>query len=206
LKKIIDDFHNLYFEKRAWLKTSWLGVPVLKCPFDLWIYQEIITSVKPDIIIECGTAHGGSALYLASVCDLINHGRIITIDIRDNQNRPDHKRIKYLKGSSISAEKVEQVKREIHKEDTVLVILDSLHKYNHVLQELELYKELVTPGSYLIVEDTNINGHPIRPGCGKGPMEAVEEFLENNKEFTVDRSKEKFMLTFNPNGYLKKIE
>ncbi len=86
-----------------------------------------------------------------------------------------------------------------------MVVLDSDHSKENVLNELRMYDALVTENSYLIVEDTNINGHPALPEFGSGPMEAVEEFLKENKTFDVDKNKEKFFLTFNPRGYLKRI-
>ncbi|MFX1303259.1 MAG: CmcI family methyltransferase [Promethearchaeota archaeon] len=183
---------------------KWLGVKILKNPFDLWIFQEVIFDVRPSIILECGTKFGGSALYLASLCDLINKGKIISIDIEHYNNRPQHKRIKYLLGSSVSEEIFFQVKNEIKKNDNVLVILDSDHRKEHVIKELNLYAPLVSPGSYIIVEDTHLNGHPIDPFFGPGPMEAVKEFLKQNQDFEIDKTKEKFYMTWNPNGYLKK--
>jgi len=87
----------------------------------------------------------------------------------------------------------------------VMVILDSNHDKDHVLNELRSYNRFVTKGSYLIVEDTDFNGHPVLPDYGPGPMEAVKAFLSENKDFEVDKSREKFFLTFNPRGYLKKI-
>jgi cephalosporin hydroxylase len=182
-KDIIDRFHTLYYNSgaRTVLNTYWLGIPVAKCPLDLWIFQEIIFEVKPDIIIECGTSYGGSALFLASLCDVINNGRIITIDIKSEERRPEHKRITYLVGSSTSTEIVEKVRSLVKDKDRVMVVLDSDHRKEHVLNELRIYSKLVTRGSYLIVEDTNINGHPVYPGFGPGPMEAVEEFLKKTK-------------------------
>lgn len=171
---------------------------------DLWIYQEIIFEVKPNIIIECGTAKGGSALFLVFVCDLVDNGRVITIDIEDRRERPRHSRIKYLLGSSVLEEIVGQVRKLISDKDKVMVILDSDHHKEHVLNELRIYSKLVTKGSYIIVEDTNINGHPVAHDFGPGPMEAVEEFLKENTNFVIDKSREKFYLTFNPRGYLKK--
>jgi cephalosporin hydroxylase len=206
--EFIDLFHKHYYENNVWAEgnTSWLGVPTLKCPLDLWILQEIIYETRPDWIIECGTNLGGSSLFLASVCDLLNHGKIITIDITDYNIRKTHPRIRYLIGSSTSDEIVEEVRRTIPKEDSVMVILDSDHSKNHVLKELEIYHSFVTKGNYLIVEDTNINGHPVLPEFGEGPMEALEAFLSTNDEFIIDESREKFFLTFNPKGYLKKMK
>lgn len=209
-KSIVNQFHELYYDShffgKTWGNIFWLGIPTLKCPLDLWIYQEIIFEVKPDVIIECGTANGGSALFLASMCDLVDNGSVITIDIEDKEKRPKHKRIKYLLGSSTSKEIVEKVRNLIKDEIKVMVILDSDHHKEHVFNELRIYSKFVTKGSYLIVEDTNINGHPIFPDFGPGPMEAVKEFLRENKDFVIDETKEKFYLTFNPKGYLKRIK
>ena len=85
-----------------------------------------------------------------------------------------------------------------------MVVLDSDHHRDHVLAELRTYSALVTPGSYLIVEDTNINGHPVRPEFGPGPMEAVDEFLRESPDFAIDPEREKFFLTFNPRGFLRR--
>jgi cephalosporin hydroxylase len=205
-RKIVRRFHRLYYyaRKQTWANTFWLDVQTAKCPLDLWIYQEIICQTKPDIIIETGTAGGGSALFLASICDLLNRGRIITIDSREWGGRPDHQRIKYLTGSSVSEEIAEEIRRLIKDEDSVMVILDSDHSAEHVLRELNIYSQFVNKGNYLIVEDTNVNGHPVLPLYGAGPMEAVEQFLKHRKDFAVDRQREKYFMTFNPKGYLRR--
>ena len=114
------------------------------------------------------------------------------------ENRPNHNRITYLLGSSTSKEIMEDVQRFIVNKNQIMVILDSDHKKEHVLSELRIYSQFVTKGSYIIVEDTNINSHPIFPDFGPGPMEAVKDFLEENKDFVIDKSREKFYLTFNP--------
>lgn len=202
----MEQFNKFYYNSGVWQRTLWFGIPVWKCPLDLWVYQEIIFEIKPDVIVESGTANGGSALFLASMLDIINNGKIVTIDMQENEGRPKHKRIKYLLGSSTSKEIVEEIKGLVNAEDRILVILDSDHRKEHVLSELRIYGELVSKGSYIIVEDTNINGHPVNDDFGPGPMEAVEEFLLENKNFVVDTSKEKFYVTFNPKGYLRKIQ
>jgi cephalosporin hydroxylase len=217
---VMDQFHELYYGSyvsgKAWMSSSWMGVPIHKCPNDLWTYQEIIYEVKPDVIVETGTLVGGSAYYLASLCDLIGRGRVITIDVDNAEGsisrepgpvckaRPDHPRITYLRGSSTSEDVLLRVKSLIHTGERVLVDLDSDHNKTHVFAELCAYSPLVSIGSYLIVEDTNLNGHPILPQFGPGPMEAVEEFLTMNANFVLDREREKHFLTFNPCGYLRR--
>ncbi len=207
-KFIVNSFTKLYYHSRPriWNNTFWFGVPIGKCPPDLWIYQEIMFETRPDVIIECGTGTGGSALYLAQHCDLMGNGRIITIDIAEQPNWPDHERITYITGSSIAPQTLQRIKELISSTDKVLVILDSDHSKNHVLQELNSYSELVTLGSYIIVEDTIIGGHPVKPHRKPGPMEAVKEFIKTNENFIIDKSREKFYLTFNRNGYLKKVQ
>ena len=106
-------FHQLYVYSDVWRRTYSLGTPVLKCPLDLWLYQEIISSLRPDVIIETGTFRGGSALFLASVCDAVNHGEIITIDIDGSIERPQHQRITYLMGDATSEPVVEQISNKI---------------------------------------------------------------------------------------------
>ena len=199
-------FHILFYESsaRTWDNTHWLGARVLKSPTDAWIYQEILHDTRPDLIVECGTRFGGSAFYFATLCDLIGHGEILTIDVDTRYTtRRDHPRITYLAGSSVDGAIVEEVRRRAEGK-SVMVVLDSDHSRDHVLAELNAYAPIVTPGQYLIVEDTNINGHPVLPGFGPGPMEALLEFLSGNNAFEIDRDREKFFLTFNPGGYLRK--
>jgi cephalosporin hydroxylase len=192
----VEDFHRLYYESP--IVPTFLGVRTLKCPLDLWIYQEILWKRRPRLILEMGTAHGGTTLYLATLLDLIGTGRIITVDAREREPRPQHPRITYIKGRST------EVADQLPVEDGTMVILDAGHKRDNVLAELKAYAPRVSSGQYLIVEDTNLNGHPVRPDFGPGPMEAVEKFLREHPEFTPDRSREKLLLTYNPNGYLLK--
>lgn len=141
-------FWHLYAEKGTWMAAEWLGTNVCKCPLDLWMYQEILFRTRPDAIIETGTFRGGSALYLASLCDLLDNGRVITIDVEEREDLPPE-------------------------------------------------------GCYLIVEDTP--AARVIPNFGPGPDEAVEEFLRSNESFIADPSCEKFLMTTNPGGYLKRI-
>jgi len=206
---IIREFHKIYHDSNVIYNTSWLGVKAVKCPLDLWIYQELIFSLKPDFIIETGTRHGGTALFFASLFDLIGKGEIITVDIDSKEKVPEHKRIHYLIGNSIDSkilEKIEKMVEDKSQDSTVMVILDSDHSKQHVLNEMNTFAKFVTKGSYMIVEDTNMNGHPVMPEFGPGPMEAADEFLKRNDQFEIDKSQEKFILTMNPSGFLKKIK
>jgi cephalosporin hydroxylase len=206
---LITQFHKLYYDShtfgKTWHNTYWMGHKLMKCPLDLWLYQEMIHTLRPDLIIETGTYQGGSAFYLATLCDLVGNGRVITIDTEQHTGRPAHQRITYLAGSSTDANIVDQVRGVARTAAVVLIILDADHSKQHVLTELRLYGPLVTKGSYLIVEDTNLNGHPVWPEHGPGPMEAVMEFMEGNRDFRIDVEKEKFLLTFNPKGYLQRV-
>jgi cephalosporin hydroxylase len=207
MREAVRAFHELYYDsvETTWKDTRWLGVDTWKCPLDLWVYQEILHEVRPDLIVETGTAAGGSALFLASICDLLQGGQVVTIDVSKNPDAPRHPRITYLNGSSTDPEIVAQVLRAARGAGRVLVILDSDHSKPHVLAEMRAYAGLVSPGSYLIVEDTNINGHPVLPSFGPGAWEAVEEFLKDDSRFVVDRKREKLLMTFNPNGYLRRV-
>jgi cephalosporin hydroxylase len=203
-------FHEAFYYARLWQHVRWLGVPAFKCPLDLWIYQEILHDTRPDVIIETGTAHAGSALFLATVCDALGRGRIITIDPQEYRARPRHARITYLAASSIDAAIIERVRNAIRPGERVMAVLDSLHNRDHVLAELRAYGPMVTPGCYLIAEDTNINGHPVQtdfaPDQGPGPFEAVETYLRETDRFEPDGAREKFLFTFNPRGYLKCVK
>jgi len=208
-QEIIDLFQNIWRKRHIDDKLTFLGVQTCKFPTDLWIYQEIIYELKPEIIVESGTYKGGTSLYLATLLDIIGKGQVITIDIQ-KRTVPYHKRIVYLTGSSIEEKTVNEVKKRIAYKQPVMVILDSNHLKEHVLKEMEIYSKFVTIGSYLIVEDSDLNGHPSDFPTWKigtpGPHEAIEEFLTKNKDFKIDKQREKFLLTVARDGYLKRIK
>lgn len=208
--KVVDEFHGLFYDSflfsKTWGESTWLGTHIKKCPFDTWMYQEILYEVKPDLIIECGTYKGGSAYYLATLCDLMQKGEILTIDVIDHPGKPQHPRISYLTGSTLDEQILSQVRARAAHAQTVLVILDDDHSRDHVYKELKVYADLVTLNSYLLVEDSNVNGHPVYPEHGPGPYEAIEQFMQEDDRFTIDKSREKFYVTFNPNGYLRRVK
>lgn len=213
LIEVINDFSKAYYhtptidDKPSWQNTYWLGIPTLKCPLDLWIYQEIIFKQRPDFILECGVAFGGTTAFLADMCKLVGKGEVIGVDIevtdQTRLNISSYNNIQLIAGNSVSPEVVQKV-YDITDSKNTLVILDSDHTKDHVLQELMAYSRLVPSNGYLIVEDTNINGHPVFPEYGPGPMEAVSEFLQIDSDFFIDANCHKFLNTFNPNGYLKR--
>lgn len=195
-----------------WTRTWWLGIPVAKNPCDLWMMQQIMQEIRPDYIIEAGTCRGGSALYFAHILDGmgLTHSKVITIDIEDQcqeaaRHRLWREKVEFILGSSTDPSVVARVRQRVQGK-TVMVSLDSDHHCSHVLEELKCYSDLVSPGSYLVVEDTNVDGVPVLPEFGPGPMAAVRKFLqtEQGQAFTQDFSREAMVLTFNPGGWLKK--
>src|SRR5207247_9697767 len=148
---------------------------------------------------------GGGALFPATVGAAVDCGEIVSIDSERRVGRPTHDRVTYVTGSSTSPETLDVVAEYAKGKAPVLVILDSDHSREHVLNELRHYSDLVTPGSYLVAEDTNLNGHPVVADFGPGPMEAVREFLHERSEFRADAEQEKFFMSFNPSGYLRRV-
>jgi cephalosporin hydroxylase len=210
---VVDQFHKLFYEStETWHSTKWLGIGALQNPNDVWITQEIISEVKPDLIVEAGTFMGGSAALWAMVLEQVNpNGRVITIDIEDRVPAEAHnlpivkERVDFLRGSSTDPKIIDEIRRRADGKK-VLVILDSDHSKNHVLDEMNAYGPMVTKGSYMIVQDTNINGHPVYPDFGPGPWEALDEYLPKNEQFQSDKSRERLMFTMHPRGYLKKVK
>lgn len=187
--------------------VTWLGHQIWQFPLDAWIIQEMITSLKPDLIIETGTYRGGSAFYYASICVLIGHGQVLTIDISAKETIT-HKRITYLNGSSIDNETIRKVKDFINtiKAKQILVILDALHTADHVKKELEIYSQFVPLGSYIHVQDGNIDElFYLRKGR-PGPKAAAKQFLKEHPEFIRDKETEyRYVMTAHPYGWLKRI-
>ncbi|HXA86115.1 MAG TPA: CmcI family methyltransferase [Candidatus Dormibacteraeota bacterium] len=204
-----EKYHTWYYNTKGWERTSWMGVTTYKSPADMWNYQEILFSLKPALVIEFGTAFGGSALFFASVMRQIgNRFKIFSVDI--NFERVDKKAkldsdIELLTMSSTNervAARVTELRHEFP--GPAFAILDSDHRKNHVLQELKTLRPLLVPGDYMIVEDSNINGHPVLPGWGPGPFEAMEEYFRSfPDDYGHDIEREnKFGFTFAPNGFL----
>lgn len=206
-RAVIDAFHRHWYRSKVWKKSvQWEGVPLLKNPLDMWMYQQIIWDTKPDLIIETGSFRGGSALFFGRILDAIGNGEVLSIDINEIPHEPIHPRVRFLTGSSVDARTLTAVSDIVQRCERVMVILDSDHRYDHVRAELSAYERFVTVGGYLVVEDTNVNGHPVAPAFGPGPMEAVKDFLkEHGTAWSRDESCERFLMTFNPSGWLVRV-
>ncbi len=222
LKKLGAQFVVDSASKKYPYNFTWMDRPIIALPQDMIAMQELIWKIKPDLIIEAGIAHGGSLVYYASLLELIGEDGVvlgIDIDIRSHnraelEHHPMFKRIKMIEGSSVDSHVIDQVKTIAQQAKRVMVCLDSLHTYEHVLKELHAYSPLVTKGSYLIAFDTIIEQMPDslwtgkRPwGKGNNPATAVTEFLSNNTTFVVDRTIEnKLLITSCPGGYLQRVQ
>jgi len=210
VKRAVDEFHIHYEKSRIWEKTKWLGVPCWKLPFDAFVIQEIIWNLKPDYVIETGTAKGGSAVFYATILEIIGKGKVLTCDLtlhykKDIVPEKLRKRIEFIPGGSTNPLVFEKFEKTRGKKN--IVILDSDHRFEHVRLEMSMYSTLVPVGSYMIVEDTHANGHPVPWKWGDGPYEAVEDFLKmHGEEWEADFWCEKYIMTFNPKGYLRRVK
>lgn len=184
--------------------TTYFGIPTLKNPIDFWVYQELIWERRPDVVVEIGNNRGGSALALAHVLDHVGHGRLIGVDIDQSRLDPRaraHPRIEFLEGDGVA--RVGEVRARIAAPERAMVIEDSSHTYDNTLAVLRAYASLVHPGDYFIVEDS-ICHHGLDVGPAPGPFEAIEAFLAESDAFESDRTREGFLITWNPKGFLRR--
>ncbi len=184
-----------------------MGVTSFKNPCDAWIYQEIVYEVKPEIIVEIGSAHGGTTLYFAHLMDLLGQGAVISVDIDRSNYAVRHPRITAITGDSSSPDVIAQVQQRCAGK-RVLVVHDGDHSRGQVLKDLRAYEALVSVGSYLIVEDGVMDLFDPGDGIGTaapGPLPAIKQFLKEHRNYIVDPTKERYVITYNPRGFLKKI-
>jgi cephalosporin hydroxylase len=199
------EFVEAYWNTLAWQQTTWMGHEVPKPPTDLFAYQELISAVEPDWIIETGTGTGGRALFLASICDLHDSGRVISVDARKDDARPAHPRITYVKGDPANGKVVKKIRQQVGADAKGLVILGTRGTAGETITQFRLYEQFVPVGSYVVIEDTVVNGHPVWPDFGPGPAESVKGVVESRGDFVADLSMGKYGLSFNPGGFLKRV-
>jgi cephalosporin hydroxylase len=235
LKDLATQFHNRIVQYNYAYNFKWLGRPIIQEPTDIVALQEIIWKTKPDLIIDCGIAHGGSLILNASMlamldiedaitrCETINPKESkrkvigIDIDIRAHNRsaieaHPMMSWIQMIEGSSIEESTIDRVIRAADRYHKIMVCLDSNHTHAHVLAELKAYAPLVSVGCYCVVFDTGVEDLPEgsctnKPwGKGNNPKTAVWEYLKVHKQFEIDKEIEsKLLLTADPDGYLKRI-
>lgn len=206
-KTIVDEFHKLHYEGVVNCNTRYRGLPIFKSPLDLWVYQNIIFTTKPEVIIETGTFSGGSAIYLKDMMTLagVEEPLVITIDKLENVMTRNlwEFGIKFFHGFSTDKNILTACKELCWNKKT-MVILDSNHSKENVLSELEEYCGFVSHDQYLIVEDTNICNNPIYSDSHpkEGPLEAIKEWYPlHDKDFENDKTCEIFEFSFNKEGY-----
>lgn len=199
------------FQERLILHTSnfqrvtWLGAPVWQSVMDLWTLQEAVAQVRPALFIECGTWKGGSALFVAHLMDLMGRGRVVSVDIEKFHDLT-HPRITFLLGDCAADSIVTRIRTmATEPRGPVMVMLDSDHSAAHVAREMAAYAPLVTPGSYLHVQDGVIDLQPMFAAGRPGPLRAIEAFLPEHAEFTVDTGLvHRFLITQHPGGWLRR--
>jgi cephalosporin hydroxylase len=204
---------------------SWMGLPIIQFPQDIVMMQEILYSYQPDVLIETGVARGGSLVFYASIMELIGKGKVVGVDIEIRphnreaiENHSMSKRIHLVEGSSTAPEVIKSVQVIVGDAKKVIVCLDSKHTHDHVLEELRLYKNFVSSGSYLVVFDTTVENfdadvveklapdYRFKPwGKGSNPHSAIQVFLGEEKNFHIeDKWHKKTMITNCWEGVLRK--
>ena len=206
-RRVVDDFHRLYYSMPGtWGLTHYRGLNVMKSPMDLWAMQDVLWTLKPSLVIETGTAFGGSALFYGDCLERNGRGTVLTIDLDVPQ--VTHPRVCFLGGSSLNPKVIACVAGVVQESTgPVVEVLDSDHGTAHVAAELAAYADFVTVGSVLVVEDTNICGHPVERDWmgGTGPKEAVDAFLAQRPDFVREPILERSLLTFHPGGWLTRV-
>ncbi len=194
-------------QKGMMQQSTYFGVQAWKCPTDFWIYQEILFETRPDVILEIGCNRGGGTLALHHLCQNLGKGRVIGIDISLDKLAPavtDTPGIHFIEADASQC--FEEVRALIAPDERVLIIEDSSHTYDNTLSLLRQYSALVQVGDYFIVEDSICDhGLVMSDPPEKGPYEAIEAFIAENGDWAIDRDRERFLITWNPKGYLQRV-
>jgi cephalosporin hydroxylase len=220
---------------RAWLRCgwenkyvygfSWLGRPIIQLPEDVIRTQEVIYTLKPDVIIETGVAHGGSLIFYATLCRVLEKGRVIGIDIEIRphnraaiESHPLSSFITLIEGNSVEPAIVDEVKAHVHVGEKALILLDSSHSKNHVLAELNAYAPLVSKGSYIVAMDgimeQVVSAPRTQPDWAwNNPRRAALEFVKRNPDFVIEEPQFPFnegnvseRVTYWPGGFIKRVK
>jgi cephalosporin hydroxylase len=195
------------WDHQAWRECTWLGHPVNRYPADLYVYQEILSELRPSLVVLAADDDGlgGRALFVASVCDQLGVGRVVAVGTSEPSRRPGHPRATHLAGSPDDLAVAEQVAALAPDTPDALVFLGLGH-VTRVVGAFERYAPLVPVGGYVVVENTVVNGRPVVSGFGPGPHEAVVTILGRHPDFVADPAGERYTLTFNRGGYLKRVQ
>jgi cephalosporin hydroxylase len=202
-EELREEFIDAFWRSKTWEQTSWLGKWTGKAPTDLLAYQDLVFRVKPDWIIETRTGGGGRAFFLATVCDLLGNGRVLSIEDYPVDKLAEHPRISYLRRDPADERILDEVREIVGENPRALLILGA-EKRQNVLAAFRNLSGFVAKGSYAVIEDTILNGHPVWTGFGPGPREAAGDIADEGK-FVPDPALERYGLTFNPGGFLKRI-
>ena len=218
MKLVTDLWIKASFHNKVMYEPTWLGIPIIQYPNDIVMMQELIWKVQPDVIIETGVAHGGSAVLYASILELIGKGKVIGVDIEIREHNrlainshPLSRRINLVDGSSTALEIVDEIRSKIPTMGEVLVVLDSNHSYEHVFSEIELYEEFVSPGGYMVVMDgvqQMLSDTPSGKAEWKrdNPLRAIKDFLIRHPDWEIDSHYTRTQISCNPNGFLRRKE
>lgn len=218
LKLIAELWMKVSFQYKLMYEPTWLGIPIIQYPSDIVMMQELIWKIRPDIIVESGVAHGGAAVLYASILELLGKGKVLGIDIEIRKynelainSHPLSKRIELIEGSSIDPKIIKEVGQRIKGKEKVLVVLDSNHSFNHVLSEMELYSQFVSPQSYMVVMD-GVQEMLYDTPSGKkewkfdNPLAAIRRFLSEHPDWEEDPYYTRTYITCNPSGFLRRRE
>ena len=205
-ESLANSYIEAYWQNQGWKRTSWLGRRVARPPADLITYHDLIHEIRPNWVINSRTGDGGRAMFLASMCDLVGHGQVLSLDIVERENLPEHPRITYLTGTLEGDEMKARIREHTGTEDAhVLALLGASSSKRRMQAEFDLVADLIQVGSYAVFENTIYGGHPVWPSFGPGPHEATIDILAAYPNFVADTARERFGPTFNPGGFLKRV-
>ena len=218
MKLVTELWIKASFHNKVMYEPTWLGIPIIQYPNDIVMMQELIWKVRPDVVVETGVAHGGGAVLYASILELLGKGKVIGVDIEIRKHNrlainshPLSRRIELVEGSSTAPEMIDEIRSRIPTMGEVLVVLDSNHSYEHVVSEMELYKEFISPGGYMLVMDgvqQMLSDTPTGKAEWKhdNPLRAIQDFMIRHPDWEVDSYYTRTQISSNPNGFLRRKE